>query len=154
MVKLRILFAPVVKCHQHGVICRLYAWRNEEERLYLNKAKGDIILNKLRWWIGNRYSQIPKNGLERMHFDKKYCMTDELLSNLAYEIIRNRKTAAEWCKAKRHDYAEHAKQLWLNSDESYNDLDLNGMMKEINAFFDVNVIKGIINEFNGSWFKN
>ena len=153
MVKLRILFTPVVKCHKHGVLCRLYAWRNDEERLYLNKSKGDIILNKLRWWIPSRYSQIPKNGLERKHFDKKYSMTDELLSNLAYEIIRNRKTATQWCKAKIHDYAEHAKQLWLNSNESYNDLDLNAMMKEINAFFDVNVIKGIINELAIGYLK-
>ena len=140
--KLRVLFAPVVKCKKHGLICKLYGWKSDEERLEL--GKGDEILNLFRWWIC-----IPsdgKPGMQRKYFQSRYLFSDLLLGNMVDAIVKQKMSPTKWCESQLAKYAEYARQIWIMNGEDYENLHKEVMMDEITSFFHPDTIKGIITE--------
>ena len=140
--KVRVLFTPVIKCKKHDVICKLYAWRSEEEQLIL--GEGDEILNLFRWWICIPFKETIGN--ERKYFRSRYCFSDLLLGNMVDAIVKQKMSPTAWCTLQIAKYAEYARQLWIMNGEKYENLHKEVMMDEIKSFFDQDTIKPIITE--------
>ena len=147
--KVRVLFTPITKCTIHNQINKLYAYKDDEERLTL--GQNDRILNKMRWWICPAFSEKKSN--RRHYFASRYCITDTLLSDLIDHVIRLHGSPVEWCKTKRIHYAEWARQVWINKGERYKNLNKQEMEKEIKSYFGVDTIKKIVSEIGIGYIR-
>ena len=178
--KIRIIFVPVLHCIKHDKICKLYTWKDEKERLLLHK--NDKIINKFRFWftspMNDEETSDSKNyGNGRLYLQSRYIISDKLLSSIARKCVRKGGSITQWyffyiyfifilylfyiyfifclylrCIDRIGAYVDHARIIWNEHGESYDNLHVDTMMEEIKAFFQPKTIKHIIDSLALGYF--
>ena len=144
LLKVRVLFHPIVKCIKHNHISKLYGYKNDKEKLILGKH--DKILNLFRWWICPAFKEDYNSINIRKYFALRYCFSDALLGDLIDYVVKQRKSPVDWCAQKISQYAEYARNIWIANGDKYERLNKEELMADINSFFGVDTIKKIVTE--------